>query len=80
MFYADKGDNFSKHLRHLITCDKFGNKPFLRGIKNHMEMAPEMMELWYVVKANQVLSHIPGVEDCLNKLDKKLSDIYGNEF
>lgn len=79
MRYLLKEDNFSCHMRHLITCDEYGNKPFLRGVRNHMAIAPEMMELWYLVKENQPLSHVPGVEDALRKLESKLDDMYRNE-
>jgi len=45
-----------------------------------MAIAPEMMELWYLVQANQVLCHIPGVEEALKRLDEKLDALYKHEY
>jgi len=68
---------FEKHLTSLMTCDEFGNKPFMRGIKNHMALAPEMMALWNLVRSNKTLWAIPSVEEGLRKLEKKADELYG---
>ena len=71
-------DKFYEHIKHLITCDKYGNQPNFLGIKNHMAISRELMGLWEVVRENQEILILPDVDERLQKLERKLDEIYGS--